>query len=251
LTQTANASKTSQVKASIDKWKQKESRSSAPRARQRLGTWLRMTLLIAVAAAVIPTVWWAAEPPLREVKALMAAGRRPRGGWTVDVVVVDVSACALLAATTVLAALVVLNVIGTSAAMRSGLIDALADRLSPHWLRQWVIGICGVALSAPGFTAVALAHSTGDHRSSGSSGVLRLDGLALPDLPSAPPARLVVVRPGDSLWSIARDQLAPHATDQALAARVLSLYGANRSTIGGDPDLIFAGQKLVAPGGAR
>jgi LysM repeat protein len=136
-------------------------------------------------------------------------------------------------------------------AMRSGPIDALADRLSPHWLRQWVIGICGVALSAPGFAAVASAHTTGDHSSCGHSGVLRLDGLALPDLPSALPARVVVVQPGDSLWSIARDQLKPQATDQATAARVLALYAANRSTIGGDPDLIFAGQKLTAPGGAR
>jgi DNA-binding CsgD family transcriptional regulator/LysM repeat protein len=57
----------------------------------------------------------------------------------------------------------------------------------------------------------------------------------------------VMVVPGDSLWSISREQLGPNATPQQIATTVERIYALNRNQIGGDPNLIFAGQKLSLP----
>jgi DNA-binding CsgD family transcriptional regulator len=59
--------------------------------------------------------------------------------------------------------------------------------------------------------------------------------------------RVVVVVPGDSLWSISSEQLGPNATPQQIAIAVERIYALNRNKIGGDPNLIFAGQKLSLP----
>src|SRR3712207_5929886 len=56
----------------------------------------------------------------------------------------------------------------------------------------------------------------------------------------------VVVVPGDSLWSISREHLRPNATPQQIATAVERIYALNRNQIG-DPNLIFAGQKLSLP----
>src|SRR3712207_4629155 len=58
--------------------------------------------------------------------------------------------------------------------------------------------------------------------------------------------RVVVVVPGDSLWSISSEQLGPNATPQQIATAVERIYALNRNRIG-DPNLIFAGQKLSLP----
>ena len=58
---------------------------------------------------------------------------------------------------------------------------------------------------------------------------------------------VVVVVPGDSLWSISSEQLGPNATPQQIATAVERIYALNRNKIGGDPNLIFAGQKLSVP----
>lgn len=57
----------------------------------------------------------------------------------------------------------------------------------------------------------------------------------------------VVVRAGDSLWSIAARELGPAATNEAIAARWHDWYAANRHVIGNDPDLILPGQVLRIP----
>src|SRR3712207_3791294 len=59
--------------------------------------------------------------------------------------------------------------------------------------------------------------------------------------------RVVVVVPGDTLWSISSEQLGPNATPQQIATAVERIYALNRNQIGGDPNLIFAGQKLSLP----
>lgn len=59
--------------------------------------------------------------------------------------------------------------------------------------------------------------------------------------------RRAVVRPGDSLWSIAAAELGPDATDTRIAARWPRWYAANRHSIGADPDLIHPGQRLRTP----
>lgn len=67
-------------------------------------------------------------------------------------------------------------------------------------------------------------------------------------------AAAVTVRPGDSLWAIARRRLTAEAGTPS-PARVATAWpawwAANRSVIGSDPDLIRPGQVLHAPTGAH
>ncbi len=57
----------------------------------------------------------------------------------------------------------------------------------------------------------------------------------------------VVVRPGDSLWSISQERLGPDATPQRVADAAERIHALNRGRIGADPDLIFVGQELSLP----
>ncbi|WP_328996481.1 LysM peptidoglycan-binding domain-containing protein [Kribbella sp. NBC_01245] len=59
--------------------------------------------------------------------------------------------------------------------------------------------------------------------------------------------RRVVVRPGDTLWSIARAELGPNCTDRAIAARWPDWYATNAAAIGPDPDRLEPGQVLQQP----
>lgn len=73
------------------------------------------------------------------------------------------------------------------------------------------------------------------------------------DLRSGQPVRVplrVVVKPGDTLWSIAATELGPNATPEDIAARWPAWYAANRELIGPDPDLILPGQVLRIPAAA-
>jgi hypothetical protein len=72
------------------------------------------------------------------------------------------------------------------------------------------------------------------------------------DVPSAPAQNptsivVVVVKPGDSLWSISHRLLGPNTTQRRITEGVELLYALNRNRIGADPNLIFAGQKLLVP----
>ncbi|MEI8409227.1 MULTISPECIES: LysM peptidoglycan-binding domain-containing protein [unclassified Kribbella] len=73
------------------------------------------------------------------------------------------------------------------------------------------------------------------------------------DVRSGQPVRVparVVVKPGDTLWSIAANELGPNSTAEAVAARWPAWYDANRQQIGPDPDLILPGQVLRIPASA-
>lgn len=71
-------------------------------------------------------------------------------------------------------------------------------------------------------------------------------GLVSTTVASAP-VEEVVVRRGDTLWSIAARHLGEQATDQDVAEAWPRWYSTNRDVIGGDPDLIVPGQRLVVP----
>lgn len=60
-----------------------------------------------------------------------------------------------------------------------------------------------------------------------------------------------VVRPGESLWSIAADALGPGAEDADIARAWPRIHALNVGLIGPDPDLIHPGQTLDLPGGLR
>jgi hypothetical protein len=57
----------------------------------------------------------------------------------------------------------------------------------------------------------------------------------------------VVVRRGDSLWTIAARHLGPGAGDAEVAEEWPRWYAANRAVIGDDPDLLLPGQVLQPP----
>ncbi|HVA61333.1 MAG TPA: LysM peptidoglycan-binding domain-containing protein [Mycobacteriales bacterium] len=61
------------------------------------------------------------------------------------------------------------------------------------------------------------------------------------------PTDWVLVRPGDSLWSIAARWLGPGANADSIASTWPRWYAENRVTVGDDPALIFPGQRLRAP----
>jgi LysM repeat protein len=58
---------------------------------------------------------------------------------------------------------------------------------------------------------------------------------------------VVVVDPGDTLWSISSEGLGPDASPWRVARGVERIYALNREQIGPDPNLIFAGQRLSVP----
>lgn len=57
----------------------------------------------------------------------------------------------------------------------------------------------------------------------------------------------VVVRRGDTLWSIAAAHLGPHADARAIAAEWPRWYDTNKEVIGDDPDLLMIGIRLQLP----
>ncbi len=65
--------------------------------------------------------------------------------------------------------------------------------------------------------------------------------------PSPPSGRAVVVRRGDTLWALAKEQLPSGATAGVVADSVRAWHAHNRVVIGPDPDLIRPGQRLHAP----
>ena len=120
--------------------------------------------------------------------------------------------------------------------------------------RRLVLVACGVAVVAG--TALPATASGGEGRE-------LLVGLALPDRAVAPAPHgqhhpvpgttaeaaatdTYVVRPGDSLWSIAR---AHPGGAGPVERRWRAIWAANRDLVGDDPDLILPGQVLRLPDG--
>ena len=120
----------------------------------------------------------------------------------------------------------------------------------PAPARRLLLAACGVAL-AGGMAGPAVATPGELHQDrTGAAGAALVQGLPLPDratgalpggartshLGRVPASRVVVVRPGDTLWDLADQTPAWHR-----------LYTLNRDVIGPDPDLIRPGQRLRLP----
>jgi hypothetical protein len=119
----------------------------------------------------------------------------------------------------------------------------------PRAWRRLVLAACGVALAGGLATPAHAGHG---------SGASRVEGLPLPDRATttthvsrvfarASRPEVVVVRPGDTLWDLARAELPPGADGATIAARVREIHRANRAVIGADPDLIRPRQLLRMP----
>jgi nucleoid-associated protein YgaU len=195
-----------------------------------LAVWLGVSAATATAGAAAPDAWRAAA--------------RPTGADAVADLVVAGCTVALAVALTWL--WVVSTV--TVAELASGRI-----RPGAGTTRRLVLLACGaVVVVGAGAPAVAAGAGAGE-------GSELLAGLALPERAVAPrthrsrpapfvPARAggtdaYVVRPGDSLWSIAKAHPAGDSTDE----RWRAIWMANRDVVGADPDLIHPGQALRLP----
>ena len=188
--------------------------------------WLGVTAAALAAAGTVPAAWRAAD------------GASPSQG----VAPVLVSGCAVALAGSLawlwLVTTMAVAEIATGSAPRAG-----------GAVRHLVLAACGVAVAAG--TALPAQAVGGD-------GVDVLVGLSLPeravgpaavDTSRAPVAPVgggtYVVRPGDSLWSIARAHPAPPSD---VGARWRAIWRDNRDVVGDDPDLIHPGQALRLPG---
>jgi LysM repeat protein len=191
--------------------------------------WLGVTAAAAAAAHTVPGSWRAADDA--------------SGAETVPQVLVAACATGLalcLAWLWVVTSVTVAEVVA-GAVPRSG-----------GATRRLVLLACGAAVAAG--TALPVQASGGD-------GAEVLVGLPLPERavapatsgrPAAPIASSVattvdtyVVRPGDSLWSIAHAHPAPRGD---VEDRWRAIWRHNRDVVGDDPDLIHPGQALRLPG---
>ncbi|MEV8147146.1 LysM domain-containing protein [Arthrobacter sp. NPDC080073] len=78
-------------------------------------------------------------------------------------------------------------------------------------------------------------------------GLLGAGPQRVPEQSASPNQGEVVVRRGDSLWSIAARQLGPMASDVDIALHWPKWYTANRHVIGDDPGFLVPGQILQPP----
>ncbi len=172
-----------------------------------------------------------------------------------DLALSQVAAVALLACALWLWGVTTLVVVE---AARGALTPRARRRGVPAGVRRAVLAACGVALASgvvqPAQASAGPGHPTASHR----SGPSVLEGLPLPDRavvgrrPAHPvsvaPGRTVLVRPGDTLWSIAARDLGPGSPAARVASRWHAIYAANRPRIGPDPDVIVPGTRLTLPG---
>jgi hypothetical protein len=145
-----------------------------------------------------------------------------------------------------------------------GPLGGALNRLAPHCLRRLVdtaitVGLAAAVLGAstatvlPRAAGATPAVSTTTPHSTASAGDLDWPGLAdtvrrpRPDVGLVNGSR-VLVQPGDSLWSIAARHLGSSADGPAITAAWHEWYAANRQVVGNNPNLIYPGQRLTAPG---
>jgi nucleoid-associated protein YgaU len=139
-----------------------------------------------------------------------------------------------------------------------GRLAALARRLTPRCVRRVIelaVGATAAAVVVAGAGPVAYADPP--RPAAAVPAPLDWPGLSASAAPvalvSSPPRRHggprteIVVRAGDSLWTLAARRLGPTASEAEIAAAWPRLYAANRAVIGTDPGLIHPGQRLVPP----
>ncbi|WP_210440260.1 LysM peptidoglycan-binding domain-containing protein [Nocardioides xinjiangensis] len=206
------------------------SRDPAPLWRP-LAVWLAATVVAATAAAAAPRAW-------------ERAGSAPASDRLTDLVVAGCASALAVALgwLWLLTTTTVLDVLGGGVPTATGA------------TRRLVLLACGVAAAA---STTVPAHAVD------GEGAELLVGLGIPDravaqvqpqrdrpagAPEAPATPGThVVRPGDSLWSIARD----HPGSGDVHTRWRAIWAANREVVGRDPDLIHPGQVLRLPGTRR
>jgi hypothetical protein len=244
--------------------------------RGRRWTGVRAVGLLGGSAAAAGSAWWLSGDLLRPVVAAWS-GRGLAGiaALSFEQALDATCAAVLLGCVWWLSlgtALAVVSYAATSlspSAASTAALETLVDRGCPRRLRRLVLACLGVAIGA---TGPALADPPGvtDRPGAHGSAADGISGLPLPDrttgsppaLQASPAARsapapgahrprepegTVLVRPGDSLWTIAADLLPASASDRAVTVAWHRLHEVNRGRIGRDPDLIHPGTRLGIP----
>jgi LysM repeat protein len=103
--------------------------------------------------------------------------------------------------------------------------------LKSRWSGRLLVGL--IALSVAIFTALLLA------------GRAEAQEDEAQEEAAAANTKTKTVEPGDSLWAIAQERLAPDASPQRVAEEVERTYALNRERLGEDPNLIRVGQELT------
>jgi LysM repeat protein len=96
--------------------------------------------------------------------------------------------------------------------------------LKSRWSGRLLVGL--IALSVAIFTALLIADRAEAQEEAAAN------------------TKTKTVEPGDSLWTIAQERLAPDASPQRVAEEVERTYALNRERLGEDPNLIRVGQEL-------
>jgi hypothetical protein len=229
-----------------------------------LKSMVRVALASAFAAACGWLIWSCAEPRLQAV-ATVARPASPAARWTLEDLVASAVAVIAVCAYAVFMTTALVAIGSSLVAPRQAASIAARGWAGPVWWRRAVLAVCGIGVVMQVASAEAMVP---DSPACAAACAPSLDGLPYPDLPTAPwphrakpaaklaePPRdrtrnsVLVVRAGDSLWSIATDLSHPDASDATVAAVVARLYAANLSVIGDHPDLIYPGTLLQPPGG--
>ncbi len=254
-------------------------------AQGRSGAIVRAIGLLGGCLAAAAVAWWLSGDLLHPALAAVT-GRGPAGltEMSFSRALDAASAAVLLGCVGWLGLGSALTVMAYAAAVlspasaTSAVLETLAELGCPRRLRRLVLACLGVAIGATG-PAIADPPDVIDRLGAQGSAPEGISGLPLPDRttgsaptprptpalrstsaarsapgarqvePSEPsePARAVLVRPGDSLWTIASDLLPASASDRAVTAAWHRLHRANRAAIGCDPDLLLPGTRLDVP----
>ena len=211
-----------------------------------LGVAFRLAGVLGGCMAIVAGAWRLARAPLTDLAdPVRDAGPGAVAGLPLDVVVAGLCAAALLGCALWLLATTTLLLAAYGARLAApgrpgaAAVARASDRACPRLLHRAVATCLGVAVA----TGVAWPALADPARSPD------VTGLALPDRTTGaayPVASTVVVRPGDSLWSIAAGLLPAgprRRGDRGLAPAAPHQPRPDRCR----PDLILPGTRLVVP----
>ena len=124
---------------------------------------------------------------------------------------------------------------------------AMGRALRPGLARRLVSLVVGLGVPVTSTVASVVA-AAAPAAAVGCTATARTEhqALARPPLPGPRPTAYVV-RPGDTLWAIARRHLPSSATDRDIAQAWPRWYAANRAAIGPDPSMLMPGTRLRSP----